>query len=84
MSRAIPDDLDCIVAVEQVTDYLEGALHPQLRTQFEQHLAACPPCVTYLRQLRKQIEASEKLGETKPPPDEVKQKLLELFRRSRK
>ena len=26
MSRALPADLDCIVAVEQVTDYLEGAL----------------------------------------------------------
>ena len=37
MSRALPADLDCIVAVEQVTDYLEGALSLHARTEFEQH-----------------------------------------------
>ncbi|TMA11399.1 MAG: zf-HC2 domain-containing protein [Deltaproteobacteria bacterium] len=47
MSRALPADLDCIVAVEQVTDYLEGALPPHARTEFEQHLVTCPGCVTY-------------------------------------
>ncbi|TMB13789.1 MAG: anti-sigma factor [Deltaproteobacteria bacterium] len=83
MSRALPADLDCIVAVEQVTDYLEGAMPPEARTKFEQHLVVCPGCVTYLRQARAQIGATRALGEAKPPPEEVARKLLEMFRAAR-
>ena len=83
MSRALPADLDCIVAVEQVTDYLEGALPPDARTEFEQHLVTCPGCVTYLRQVRAQITASSALAEQRPVPEEVTQKLLAMFRASR-
>jgi anti-sigma factor RsiW len=84
MSRALPEDLVCIVAVERVTDYLEGALPVDERTEFEEHLVTCPGCVTYLRQIRAQIAASRALGGPKPPPDEVTRNLLELFRASRK
>jgi anti-sigma factor RsiW len=83
MSRAIPGDLDCIVAVEQVTDYLEGAMPPDVRTEFEQHLVVCPGCLAYLRQLQGQIAASSSLGDEPPPPEEVTRKLLDLFRASR-
>ena len=83
MSRALPADLDCIVAVEQVTDYLEGAMPPDVRTEFEQHLVVCPGCVTYLRQIRAQIGAAAALGGAKPPSEEVSRKLLDLFRASR-
>lgn len=83
MSRALPADLDCIVAVEQVTDYLEGALPLKARTEFEQHLVICPGCVTYLRQVRAQIAAAAGLSTPQPVPEEVAQKLLEMFRASR-
>jgi predicted anti-sigma-YlaC factor YlaD len=83
MSRALPDDLDCVVAVEQVTDYLEGAMPLQARARFEQHLCYCPACMTYLRQIKAQIAASAALAEPKPPPDEVTRTLLQLFRASR-
>lgn len=83
MSRALPSDLDCIVAVEQVTDYLEGAMPPDVRTEFEQHLVLCPGCVTYLRQVKAQIGAAASLAAERPPADEVTKKLLDLFRASR-
>jgi len=83
MSRALPDDLDCVVAVEQVTEYLEGTMPLQARTRFEQHLCYCPPCVIYLRQIKAQISASARLAEPKPPSEEVTRKLLQLFRSSR-
>ena len=83
MSRALPADLDCIVAVEQVTDYLEGALVPEARTEFEQHLVTCPGCVVYLRQVQAQIAAAKALAQPRPPPAEVTEKLLALFRASR-
>ncbi len=80
MSRALAPDLDCIVAVEQVTDYLEGALDADARTEFEQHLAVCPGCLSYLRQIRAEIEVSATLGGARPPSEEVIRKLLEMFR----
>ncbi len=83
MSRALPADLVCIVAVERVTDYLEDALPLEARTEFEEHLVTCPGCVVYLRQVRAQIAASAALGGSRPPPEEVTQKLLQMFRASR-
>ena len=83
MSRALSPDLDCIVAVEQVTDYLEGALPLEARTEFEQHLVTCPGCVIYLRQVRAQVAASGKLGEAQPLAEDVTRKLLEMFHASR-
>jgi anti-sigma factor RsiW len=83
MSRALPGDLDCIVAVEQVTDYLEDALPLDARTEFEQHLVICPGCLIYLRQIRAQVAASAKLAETRPVAEEVRRKLLEMFHASR-
>jgi anti-sigma factor RsiW len=42
----------CRQVVELVTDYLEGALPPQLHDAVERHLALCPPCVVYVEQMR--------------------------------
>lgn len=42
----------CSQFVELVTDYIEAAMDPATRTQFEGHLALCPGCETYLDQFR--------------------------------
>jgi anti-sigma factor (TIGR02949 family) len=83
MSRGVPQDLDCIVAVERVTEYLEGAMRPDERARFEEHLAICRGCLGYLRQIEAQIRATRALGGSRPPPEEVTQRLLEMFRASR-
>jgi anti-sigma factor RsiW len=44
--------------VEFLSDYLGGALVAEQRTAFEEHMAACPECVAYLRN----YETSVKLG----------------------
>ncbi len=49
--------LPCNVVVELLTDYLEGALDPVTAARVEAHLAECPPCTTYLAQIRSTIEA---------------------------
>ena len=46
------DGLTCKEMVEIVTDYLEGALSPEDRSRFEQHLALCDGCTYYVEQMR--------------------------------
>jgi anti-sigma factor RsiW len=48
----VPGGISCREVVELVTDYLDGALSPQDVERMEAHLAACPPCVTYVEQIR--------------------------------
>ena len=52
-----PRDIACIELVELLTDYLEGALPPDEVAAVEEHLRTCPPCRTYLAQMRATIEA---------------------------
>jgi anti-sigma factor RsiW len=51
------DDVDfggitCRDFVELVTEYLEERLDAESRGRFERHIAACPGCARYLRQIR--------------------------------
>ncbi len=79
MSAALPGDLRCRDLVELVTDYLEGALPPEERIRFELHLAICPGCATYVRQLRGTLRAAGRLSEDSLP-DETRERLLTAFR----
>lgn len=49
--------LTCIDFVEIVTEYLEGTMSAKDRRRFEEHLAACPGCTAYLKQIRDTIRA---------------------------
>jgi len=79
MSAGLPGDLACRELVELVTDYLEGALGPDERVQFELHLAVCDGCTAYLRQLRATLRAAGRLSERSIPVG-VRDRLLEAFR----
>ena len=52
--------MTCQELVELVTDYLEDVLDQETRDRFEEHLALCPGCVTYLQQM---AETATRLGE---------------------
>ena len=73
------EDLTCKELVELVTEYLEESLSPRVRAQFEEHLAVCPGCDTYLEQMRQTIRAMGELTEDSLEP-ETREKLLALFR----
>ncbi len=79
MTSRLPGDFECRELVELVTDYLEGMLSPGERTRFELHLAACPGCAVYLRQLRETLGAAGRLSGDSIPP-ETKDRLLAAFR----
>lgn len=79
MSASLPGDLECRELVELVTEYLEGMLPHEERTRFELHLAICPGCAAYLRQLRGTVAAAGRLSEDSLP-DETRERLLTAFR----
>ena len=57
MSAPLPE-MPCNELVEAITDYLEGTLPPDDRRRFEEHLAICEGCTTYLAQMRATIAAA--------------------------
>ena len=72
-------DLTCQELVELVTDYLDGALDEETADRFEQHLAVCPGCETYLDQMK---ETASLLGEipVETLSEEAQTTLLDTFR----
>jgi len=72
-------DLTCQDFVELVTDYLEGALDEDAGRRFEEHLALCPGCDTYLSQMK---ETATRLGEipVESLSAEAQSTLLSAFR----
>ena len=79
MTRRVPHELTCAEMVRLVTEFLEEAMTVEDRTRFEQHLVFCKGCAAYLRQMRKTVEASGKLGE-EGLSDEAQEALLRAFR----
>ena len=72
-------ELTCQDFVELVTDYLDGALDEDAMTRFEQHLALCQGCETYLNQMK---ETASRLGEVpvESLSEEMQSTLLSAFR----
>lgn len=71
--------LVCRDAVSLMTDYIEGRLDARDRARLEGHLAACPHCSEYLRQMRETISA---LGRVEPDDlsDAALDDLVEIYR----
>jgi anti-sigma factor RsiW len=82
-TRGAPRSMSCGELVEVITDYLEGALSPEDRTRFEEHLDTCGPCRTYLEQMREVIRLTGKLGESSIP-EPARTELLATFRNWRR
>ena len=79
----IPGGISCREVVEIVTDYLDGALSAEDRARMEEHLTACPPCATYVEQIRttgRLAAAAEADLEQRPDRDA----LLTAFREFRR
>ena len=59
--------------------YVDGAIEPEVCTQFEEYLAGCNPCEVVVDNIRKTITLY-KAGEVYPLPDEFKQRLHQTLR----
>lgn len=79
------DEISCQRWVELVTDYVEGALAPEVVARIDQHLRRCQGCANYLEQMRTTIRAVGRLDEADTGasmPRELRDALLAEFRNS--
>jgi anti-sigma factor RsiW len=76
---AASDEMSCRDLVELVTEYLEGTLPVPDRLRFEEHLGMCPPCQTYLDQMRHTLRAVGGLPR-ESISDDARKALLRVFR----
>ncbi len=79
MSADGRDDLACRELVEAVTEYLEGALPSAEAERFEEHLATCRGCRTYLDHVRTTVKITGSLP-VDAIPHPVRARLLEVFK----
>ena len=73
------DYLTCRELVELVTEYFDGGLSPDDRSRFEEHVMSCPPCRTYLEQMRRTIELLGRIP-VESVPSHAEAELLVAFR----
>ena len=71
--------MNCLQLVDLVTDYLEGSMPVEQRARFEEHVAGCDGCTTYLEQFRITIRLTGMLSEDQIAPD-ARETLLGVFR----
>jgi predicted anti-sigma-YlaC factor YlaD len=71
--------MSCQELVELVTDYFDDQMTLPERKRFEEHLAVCGPCRTYLHQMRETIKLTGALKE-ESIPDDAKDVLVRAFR----
>jgi anti-sigma factor (TIGR02949 family) len=75
-------ELTCSEVVELVTSYLDRRLTATDAERFEEHLAFCDGCSTYLEQMRVTIAATGRIR-AEDVPDELRDRLLATFRELR-
>lgn len=72
----------CKQFVEDVTGYLEGTLPADVVSLIEEHLADCPHCREYLKEMRRTIANAGALSEedVDAMPADLRNRLLDAFR----
>jgi anti-sigma factor RsiW len=75
----VAEALTCRELVKLVTEYLEGALSPEDRARFDEHIAGCGDCTAHLDQMRRTLDLVGRLTEGSVLP-EAREALLRAFR----
>ena len=71
----------CRELADFLMQYIEDELPAGQRTEFERHLAACPPCLAYLETYKTTIGLGKALCEspTDPLPNDVPERLVQAI-----
>ena len=80
-SRMSPKE--CRDVFEMLSEYLDGDLPEGTCEQIEQHIADCPPCIEFLKSLRKSVKLCRGYTPPEAPPPlsaDAKERLAEAYR----
>lgn len=70
-----------------LSDYLDGELDPKFCSVLEEHMRDCPPCIAFLKSLKKTIEVTNKAqsdaGQAPEISGEVREKLRSAYEQFR-
>ena len=78
-NRARHGGLTCWEFDNFIVDYQDGALSPEQRQLFEQHLATCPPCRRYLESYVRAERAAKRAYTDDPAPADAPADLIEAI-----
>jgi len=65
----------CGSLLQNLSDYVDGSLNPNLCLELEKHLKECPNCLVVVNTLRKTIELYRTEQVSPDLPDTVRQRL---------
>lgn len=71
-------DPACLEVFAKLSEYVDGELDAADCRAVEEHIADCPPCVEFLRSLKRCVEAGREFQgreECPPMPPELEQRL---------
>lgn len=80
-----PKDPACLEVFAQLSEYLDGELTGNACAEIEAHIADCPPCVEFVRNLRECIGATRHVQadcQPGPMPKELEDKLRAAWARA--
>lgn len=67
--RHSPKDPACLEVFAKLSEYIDGELPEGDCGLIEQHIADCPPCIEFLRNLRRSVAASREIqSDLRPDP----------------
>jgi anti-sigma factor (TIGR02949 family) len=68
--------LNCENLLGSLSEYLDGALSPELCQEIEKHLAGCENCRVVLNTTRRTIDLVQATAEKADVPDDVRSRLF--------
>ena len=75
-------DSECLALFGRLSEYIDGEMTPEDCRHLEMHLADCPPCVEFLKSLRRSVAASHEFAAEERPapvPPEMEQRLRQAW-----
>lgn len=67
--------ITCKSFLEDLSEYIDGDISPEIRVTFEAHLAKCPNCWVVLDETQRTVEIFQRY-DCHPMPGQVKSRLL--------
>jgi len=78
--------MTCREIVDFIMGYLNRELSEEEGSDFERHLAVCPPCVAYMKSYKEAVRLGKEAlaPEEKPVPPEVPEELVQAILTAKK